>query len=171
MILRDRFPVVHRTPIRPAGYFVDVNIPFLLTPDDVFEIKLFSMVHDPFGHFSTRFGSYLERGQNLDTGCAEKNDELYPGFARAHQINGHAAAMIASFGVFGLALATPLTLDFAGVAWVGLDDLLRPIDCFRLARSNRWKTRLGEGTSVVPGVPGPFGNTTFEARRTGTLIV
>ena len=81
--------------------------------------------------------------------------------------------------VFGCALAIPDAVDLADSTFVPLDDLPRPIDRSRLARSDQWKgrRRVISGTSASAAASVAtfasarrFGNTAFEICRTWTLV-
>lgn len=55
MILRHVAPIVHGAPVLPVvGLSIDGRIPDLLAPNDILELEVFAVMHDPFGYLLAR---------------------------------------------------------------------------------------------------------------------
>ncbi|KAI9780284.1 MAG: hypothetical protein M1816_003126 [Peltula sp. TS41687] len=67
MVLRDRSSIFHLSPPGPGLDRVQGGIPDLLTPDDVFEVEVSAMIHDPFGDGTTGFGRIKWKGKGEHT--------------------------------------------------------------------------------------------------------
>lgn len=54
MILRNILPVLHGPPLIPPHLLVVLDVPDLLTPDDIAQLQLVPILHNPLGNLPPR---------------------------------------------------------------------------------------------------------------------